>query len=208
MLRLALLTLGILFMACDTPGRPEASEARADAQSASWRKPGDVIDSILPMTEYLIRFRRGLTEPVALEGGAASREALAAQFLQDVARRDTASLRRLLITRAEFAWLLFPDHRYAAPPYELDPTIFWMQMTAESGKGLERVLMRYGGQPLELEHVGCAADTLQIRQGSARIWGPCEVRYRTADSTLTRRLFGSMIERDGRVKLMSYANDF
>lgn len=198
----------LALLACTSDPDAQATELAVADSATPWRKPGDIVDSILPVAEYLARFRSGLTEPTALDGGATSREALAEQFLRDVARRDTASLRRLLVTRAEFAWLIFPDHRYAESPYELDPTIFWMQMTAESGKGLERVLMRYGGAPLRLQAMTCVADTLQMRRGPTTIWGPCEVTYRTSDSTLTRQLFGSMVERNGRVKLMSYANDF
>ena len=81
-------------------------------------------------------------------------------------------------------------------------------MTAENSKGVERVLQRYGGQPLVFERLTCDADTLQMLRGPTKLWGPCRVRYRTADSTLTRQLFGSMIERNGRVKLVSYNNEF
>jgi hypothetical protein len=167
-----------------------------------------VIDSILPMAEYQRRFREGLSEVSALEGGAESPDGLARRFLAAVRARDTAALRAMVLSRAEFAWLLFPDHRYSEPPYELDPAIYWMQVTAESGKGLERVLQRYGGMPLTLQRLDCSADTLQMLRGPTSLLGPCTVRYRTADSTITRRLFGSVLVRDGRAKFVSYANEF
>jgi hypothetical protein len=189
--------------------------ARAESQAASpadaahpWRKPGDKIDSLLPMNEYLRRFRAGLVQPARLEGGAASRNALARAFVAAVSRRDSARLLGLLVSREEFAWLVFPDHLYARPPYELDPEIMWLRMDSESGKGLGRVLQRLGGQPLVFQSVACQRDTLQMRSGPARVWSSCVVRYRVGDSVQTRRLFGSMIERDGRVKLLSFANGF
>jgi hypothetical protein len=186
----------------------EKSATVAVDSARPWAKPGDTIDSIFPMPELLRRFRVGLVEPTELEGGAPSRDALAARFIGAIATHDTAALRGMLLSRAEFGWLMFPDHRYAEPPYELDPGIFWLQLTAENSKGVERVLQRYGGQPLAFERLTCTADTLQMLRGPTTVWGPCSVRYRTADSTLTRRLFGSMIERNGRVKLVSYNNDF
>lgn len=204
-MRAWVLVLGLVGVAAC--GADRSAEVVVDS-SRPWAKPGDRVDSILPMPEMLRRFRAGLTQPTELEGGASSREALAKRFIGAVATRDTSALRSMLMTRAEFAWLMFPDHRYAEPPYELDPGIFWLQLTAENSKGVERVLQRYGGQKLAFEQLTCGADTLQMRRGPTTLWGPCTVRYRTADSTLTRRLFGSMIERNGRVKLVSYNNDF
>jgi hypothetical protein len=201
------IVLFLLLSAACGAGREAAPVASADS-TRPWAQPGDVIDSILPMAEYQRRFREGLVEATALEGGAESPEALTRDFLAAISARDTAALRRMVLSRAEFAWLFFPDHRYSEPPYELDPAIFWMQVTAENGKGLERTLQRYGGSPLTLQRLECRADTLQMLRGPTTLLGPCTVRYRTADSTLTRRLFGSVIRRDGRVKFVSYANEF
>ncbi len=123
----------------------------------------------------------------------------------------------MLITRAEFAWLIFPEHRYARSPYELDPAIFWMQLQGESQTGFHRLLKRYGGRPIALLDYVCQRDTLQIvtrPPGAAtpEIWSPCQVRYRvsygTSDSTFTKRLFGSIVLRDGRAKFLTYSNDF
>jgi hypothetical protein len=182
-----------------------------------WRKPGDIIDSILPMPEYLRRFREGLTQPAKLVNGAESRESLARLFLSGVSRRDTSALGNLLITRAEFAWLLFPEHRYAVPPYELDPATFWMQLQAQSQAGFHRLIEHYGGRPITFVGVSCQRDTLQIvtprpSRTTPTIWSPCLVRYRVSytsgDSTFTKRLFGSIVMRDGRAKFLTYSNDF
>lgn len=193
----------LLITACST--KP-AEVATTD--STPWRKPGDVIDSILPMPEYLRRFRVGTDSVAALTGGAPTREALARRFLDAVAVRDSVTLGGLLVSRSEFAWLVFPDHIYAAPPYELDPALFWMQLVAGSAKGSARVLERVGGRPLAFVGLECQRDTLQLRQGPATLWGPCTVRYREGDSTVARRLFASIIERDGTAKFLGYANEF
>jgi len=44
-------------------------------------------------------------------------------------------------------------------------------------------------------------------EGANRLWHACRVR-RTAEAgaALEQRLFGSIIERDGRYKFVSYAN--
>ena len=173
-----------------------------------WRKPGDKVDSILPMAEYIRRFRSGLVEPAAFEDGAPDRETLARRYLAAVSRRDTAALRGMLVTRAEFAWLVFPDHLYSRPPYELDPDIFWLQLREETGKGATRVLQRYGGVPLTYAGMECQRDTVQIVSGPDTVWNKCRLSYRTADSTLTRGLFGSIVQRRGRFKFLSYHTEF
>lgn len=206
-----LLLISALATACGRadsgPGGSAAPMVAGDP-ARPWRKPGDKVDSILPMPEYLRRFREGLVEPTRLAGGAGSREELARRFLAAVSARDTAALAALAVTRAEFAWLVFPDHIYSSPPYELDPEIFWMQLTAGSAKGLHRTLERYGGARLALVAVACDRDTLQIRSGPMRVWSNCSVRYRAGNTIENRPLFGSVVERDGRVKLLSFANDF
>lgn len=192
-----------LVAACSKP----ASPATAVNDSTPWRKPGDKIDSIFPMEEYLRRFRIGLDTPTALAGGADSREAVARDFLAAVQQQDTSAIRDLLLSRAEFAWLIFPDHKYAAPPYELDPAIFWGQMASENAKGVGRLFRRFGGKTLTFQSLECTRDTLQMRRGPATLWGPCITRYRADDSTVTLRIFGTIVERDGRFKLLSAAND-
>ena len=200
-----------LIAACAVP-EAERADVRATAAvpdtAHPWRKPRDRIDSILPMEEYLRRFRRGLTEPARLEGGEATRDALARTFLAAVAHRDTGAFGHLLVSREEFAWLVFPDHLYSRPPYELDPEVFWMRLSSGNAKGLRRTLQRLGAQQLTFQALDCRRDTLQITRGPVRIWSSCGIRFRAGDSVVKRRLFGSMVERDGRVKLMSFANDF
>jgi len=206
-------TIGLLLVLAAACSRADAGRtgtlAVHPADTAHpWRKPGDKIDSILPMPEYLRRFREGLAEPARLTGGATSRNELGRRFLAAVSGRDSARFADLVVSRAEFAWLLFPYHLYHDPPYELDPEIFWMQLTAGSAKGLQRTLERYGGTRLALVSVDCERDSRQFGPGPVRAWSSCTVRYRAGDTTETRKLFGSIVERDGRMKLLSFANDF
>lgn len=206
------LLLILALAACDRANAgpieaPAATTAAADT-ARPWRRPGDKIDSILPMPEYLRRFRQGLVEPTRLTGGAPNQEELARRFLAAVSARDSAAFADLAVARGEFAWLVFPHHIYHNPPYELDPAIFWMRLTAGSARGLGATLERYGGERLTLLGQSCRRDTTQIKSGPVRIWAACELHFRAGDIVLTRRLFGSVVERDGRLKLLSLANGF
>jgi len=207
------LALGALLAGCAESGadaHPAARPAGAAAAdtAAAWRKPGDRVDSILTMQEHLRRFRDAMPEPDGLTGGAEDPTELTRRFLAAVTRRDQRAIRDLMISRAEFAWLVFPEHLYSRPPYELDPEIFWMQLGARSAKGLTRVIERYGGRQLGLLKVACQADTLQLRSPATTLWSPCTVHFSAPEGSEQRRLFGSIVERDGRAKFLSFANDF
>lgn len=209
--RFAGLILAGLLAACSGGRRVsplQGGSAAGLAESArAWRRSGDKIDSILPMPEYLRRFRSGLPEARALSGGARSREDLARRFLSAVNRRDNREFGALVLSRAEFAWLVFPSHLYHDPPYELDPEIFWMQIRLSSGKGLSRTLERLGGHRLAFERLDCRPDTRQVRRGPVRIWSNCSLQFMDGETRLRRRLFGAIVELDGRYKLMSFSSD-
>ncbi|MGQ0702204.1 MAG: hypothetical protein ACT4PM_03610 [Gemmatimonadales bacterium] len=199
-----------LLIACSTPraeSRPTASAITAVLDSARpWRRPGDRIDSVLPMPEYLRRFRAGLAEPAGFTGGAPSRAALAQRAVEALGRRDTGALATLLITRAEFAWLVFPSHRSAQPPYELDPALFWFQIQRATAQGLGRILGDYGGRGLQFRELWCQPDSLQfVGEGPVRGWSACRVHVTTPNGALTRQVFGTILERGGQFKLLSYA---
>jgi hypothetical protein len=160
------------------------------------------------MPELLRRFREGLgPAPEALAGGAGSREALVRRFVRAVETRDSAAFRAMMLTRAEFAYLYFPESPLARAPYEAPPALLWFQMTEGSNKGAGRLLARLGGRPLG--YAGYRCPDAPARQGANRVWERCTVRVvRAPGDTVDRRLFGSIVERAGQFKFASYANEF
>ena len=166
-----------------------------------------VVDSALPIDTLLRRFRATMADtPTTIIGGATTREALARQLLAAVGARDTATVRTLVLSRAEFAWLYYPHTKFTAPPYELGPELVWIPLIGASEKGAARLLDRLGGRTLRYERLLCPDST--VVEGPNRITTGCAVRFAIADSaTVELRLFSSFVERDGRVKVLSYAND-
>ncbi|HET9064325.1 MAG TPA: hypothetical protein VFN22_00695 [Gemmatimonadales bacterium] len=171
------------------------------------RLAGDAIDSILPMPEYLRRFREGSAEVMALSGEVTSRDTIAARLLRAVAAHDSSAFADLAVSRAEFGWLVFPSHRYSVPPYELDPAIFWLQIQAASERGAARLLEQYGGKTLRFRSVTCTADTVQSISNNVRMWSGCITEFQVDGTTESARLFGTIIERDGVVKVLGYGNE-
>jgi len=63
------------------------------------------VDSAVPREIALTRFQQASQRATAFEGGAPSRDALVRSFVRAVETKDTATLRRLVISRGEFAYL-------------------------------------------------------------------------------------------------------
>lgn len=209
---ITVLALLCVIAACAEP--PPSRGAATDSALALARQdsigratPGYVVDSVLPMEEELRRFRAGLPRVARLDGGSSSRDALVARFAAAVATRDTSELRRMALTRAEFAWLVFPTSPYAAEPYRTKPGLVWRQIQLASNTGATRLFERYGGRPFLIGGVVCPAEPGV--QGGNRIWPGCLVHREGNDGvSADERLFGSIIERDGQFKFMGYANAF
>ncbi|HXV86684.1 MAG TPA: hypothetical protein VD793_08305 [Gemmatimonadales bacterium] len=164
------------------------------------------MDSVVAWDVALARFRDGLTEPPRLAGGADRREALVQSFVAAVERRDSLALRKLMITRAEFAYHYYPTAPEAHAPYDLTPALLWFMLEQGSLKGIRRVQQDLGGTPLG--YAGHRCDAPPSHQGDNRVWGPCVIlRVHSAGDTVAQRLFGSILERNGRFKFISYSND-
>ena len=162
------------------------------------------VDSAIPIDEALRRFQRDLRKPKALRGGSVSREKLVRGLVLALEVGDTAALRRMVLKADEFAWLYYPSSPLSRPPYELSPALMWFQLQGESEKGASRLLAERAGRPLRyVEHV-CAPGRIE---GGNRIHPHCELRHiNPAGDTVSERLFGLILERDGLHKFVSYAN--
>ncbi len=163
------------------------------------------VDSLMSRDEELALFRKGLPEPTRFTGGAASREELVRRYIRALERRDTAAFRDLVLTRAEFAYLYYPTNPEARPPYDLSPGLMWFLLDGNNRKGIVRALDERGGRPLQ--YVGYRCDGTPSHQGANTVWARCVVRRLQAPGdTVAERLFGPIVEREGRFKFVSYAN--
>ena len=185
------------------------SIARARQDSINRAQPGYVIDSALPVEEELRRFRAAVGgKPVTvLSNGSSSREELVKRVVRAVAVRDSADLRALTLTSREFADLVYPSSPYTHPPYRTAPGLVWMQISQPSETGLKRLLARRGGATFE--YVDHSCQPTPEHQGRNTLWTDCQVRViGPTHETLSQRWFGSIIERDGVYKVVSFANQF
>jgi hypothetical protein len=144
---------------------------------------------------------------VELRDASDSRAELVKRFVRDLAAGDSADLKRAVISAREFVDLIYPTSPNTHPPYRQSPAFVWMQIGGQSASGLTRVLKRRARQ--QLTYTGHECDPKAEAQGPNRLWLRCSVRLASpARDTTTQRLFGTIIERHGRFKFVSYANQF
>jgi hypothetical protein len=178
-----------------------------DAPVRTVAAPGDVIDSLLPIEEEIRRFRLATPDSITrLDGGARSREALVKAYAAAIEHADSGALNRLLLTQAEYAWLVYPESELTRPPYRQKPALAWFMMQNATDRGIGRVLSRHGGKPLG--YAGFACESEAVVQGANRIWRQCRMRFTDNGREVERKLFGGMLERDGTYKFLTYATDY
>jgi hypothetical protein len=185
------------------------SAARARQDSINRAQPGYIVDSVFPIAEEIRRFKAAIggTPVTSLRGGAASRDALVERIVAAVVARDSVGLARMAVTPREFADLVYPSSPFSRPPSMDAPGRVWMTIANPSRSGRIRLLRRLGGTALR--YVGHSCDAEPERQGKNLLWTHCTVTLQAADgSRHTARLFGTIIERDGQFKVMSFTNEF
>ena len=188
----------VLLSACTRPSRAEPAVVDTVAR---------VVDSLLPIEEEIRRFRIDVPEvPTELTGGERSRDALVERWVSALERRDSLALGRMLLTAAEYITFYYPESPYTRPPYRQKPALRWFLITNSSAQGASRVWQRHAGTPLGYAGYSCTAEPEML--GSNRIWHQCVIKLNQAGGGRQLRLFGPIIERNGRFKFLSYAADY
>lgn len=161
--------------------------------------------SLVGMDSALKLFRLGLEPLSDLENAEPSMQRAVARFARIVNDRDTADLRRFVMSRREFAYLYYPTSHYTRRPTLQEPGLAWFLQLQHSEKGATRLMNRFADAPLQLVSNDCKAPPKT--EGANRLWFDCVQRIVERSDTTLIRLFGGMIERNGRFKLFSYSND-
>ncbi len=181
------------------------AEARASVPTVATSRPGPThIDSFVPRGAALARFQAASRRVTHLAGGASSRNALVRQFVHALEQSDTATLRQLVLSRDEFAFLYYPTSAQGLPPYSLNPDLMWFMTKERSDQGLRRALTQLGGHAFDYRSYRCEGRASV--EGENSLWGPCPLARRARGRVVEVRLFGPMLERGGRWKFVSYAN--
>lgn len=143
---------------------------------------------------------------VVLSETKASPEEVAQAVLEALALSDRAALERLALTEAEFSRAVWPELPSSRPERNLTVDYVWGDLHQKSRGYMQMLLNEYGGRRYRLisvEFDGGVTDyeTFRVHRDS---------RLTVEDETGKRgdvRLFGSVLEADGRYKLLSYVID-
>jgi hypothetical protein len=189
---------------------PSMVEWRADgvlipSQDSLRKTPGYVVDSVFSPEENLRRFQSTVSGPAPdrLSGGASTTDALLRRYWALLVNKDTLAMTPLIVSRAEYAYLYFPESTEGANG--MPPHIGWELILSQTGRGLTRALLAAERGSVTVLRTECSA--LPVRMGRNTIYGPCGIVIQRDGTEATIWLAKTLIERDGVHKLLGLQNE-
>jgi hypothetical protein len=141
-----------------------------------------------------------------LQHSAASVDALAGEVLQALTRKDIPRLQALALSESEFRTLVWPGLPASRPEAGVPVEYAWNDLHTKSRSDLQQTVNALEGQRLELLSVRFTGRVSDY--GTFRVYRDAVLEVRQGDGITRRlRLFGSVIEQAGRVKVFSYVVD-
>ncbi len=135
-----------------------------------------------------------------------SPEAVATAVVRQLARRDLAALRALAVTEAEFREIVWPALPASRPERNVPWDYAWKDLHGKSDAHLRAQLLAWEDRGYRVVSVAFRGATTDYGRYRVRRESVVTLRDRD-DRETTGRLFGSMIEMDGRYKVFSYVVD-
>lgn len=135
-----------------------------------------------------------------------SPQALSRAVLAAIEQRDADALRMLALNKADFIEHVWPELPSARPERNLTAVWVWGDLNQKSNIMLRETLAEHSGRKYTLISVRFLGATTQHM--SYRVHRESELSVRDASGTERNlRVFGSVIEKDGRYKVFSYVVD-
>lgn len=139
-----------------------------------------------------------------LSDGAGSLDALTEAFAAAVVAQDTAAMHALRVTEREHTELLWPEFPASRNNYSAE--FAWENLDRSSVKDAARIAADAGGAPRQVIGTECRRGIAEYE--TFRIHGDCWVVWETPDGGRdTVKLFGSVVEMDGRYKVVGIIED-
>jgi len=135
-----------------------------------------------------------------------SPEALSRAVLAAIEARDADALRALALSKEEFQEHVWPELPAARPERNLSANFVWGDLHHKSNITLRSTLAAHSGKKYEFVSIRFLGDTTAYE--SYRVHRESELTVRDADGNERQmRMFGSVLEKDGRYKVFSYVID-
>jgi hypothetical protein len=158
---------------------------------------------LLPFLVYLVA-SPGCGRP--LQDGLDSPQKLAAAVVDGFNRKDVGALERLAVSEDEFHYLVWPKQPAARPGRNIPWDYAWKDLASKSRLQLRGRVNEWPDRGFTLAAVSFDGETTDYE--TYRIRRKSVLTLRDRDGQEAReRIFGSMIEQDGRYKVFSYIVD-
>ena len=141
--------------------------------------------------------------PPPLSGSYPSASELATAVLGALERRDVTALHGLALDEREFENHVWPDLPAARPERNMPMSFVWGDLHQKSEASLGRTLASRGGQRFSLVSVRFAGGTTAYDSYLVHRQTVLGVRDSTG-AEVNLRVFGSVLEKEGRFKVFSY----
>ena len=143
---------------------------------------------------------------VTLQGALDSPQALAAAVVDSFNRKDVAALERLAVSEDEFHSLVWPRQPAARPGRNIPWDYAWKDLASKSRLQLRGRVREWPDRGFTLVEVSFEGETTDYQTYRIRRKSVLTLLDRDGHQT-QERVFGSMIEQDGRYKAFSYVVD-
>jgi hypothetical protein len=135
-----------------------------------------------------------------------SPEAVASAVLTGLQRRDVEGLRVLALAEDEFRGLVWPRLPASRPERNIPWDYVWKDLSSKSRLQLAARLNEFRDRGYGVVSVRFTGETTDYE--TFRVFRASAVTLRDRDGReTTQRLFGSMVEQNGRYKVFSYVVD-
>lgn len=129
--------------------------------------------------------------------------ALASAVLESLHERDADRLRALALDEREFREHVWPELPASRPERNLPMSYVWSDLHQKSEASLGRILAGLGGQTYQLVSIRFAGATTPYRSFLVHRQAVLTVKNH-AGAQRELRVFGSVVEKNGRFKVFSY----
>jgi len=140
----------------------------------------------------------------SLENGQPSLRALAELALQAAEAGDALALNSLRVTEREYKELFFPEFPEAGPGHNIPCDFHWYHLNVRSLKGVQDVIDEHAGRKYELLDVIATQGVESFKTFKAHKKVELKVRLSADGAEVQIRLFGSVMERAGEFKILSF----
>jgi hypothetical protein len=148
----------------------------------------------------------GCSGASTLQGAEGSPTSVAAKVVSAFNAHDVSALEAAALTEHEFRDVVWPRLPAARPERNLSCDYVWNDLSSKSRLHLRARMEAWHSLRYQVEGVRFDGETTDY--GSYRVHRDAAVQLRTPDGRqVSARVFGSMIERDGRFKVFSYIVD-